>query len=264
MRTARVGLQNNTISTYLRSIRTLLKYAGLAYDWIEHDFLEDVEREPLTYEEVMQLYRFQPLEVKEGSTNYASRKASRDVFVFNCLTGPRYDNLAHLKPWDVILETFTSKDGKTSQRVPILEYIQRKGQRLKRKVRVALDPVAYEIWQKYKGHLPVPSNQTMNGIIKQLCRAAGLKRLVTVVRGSGARRLESELPLWKVVSCHIARYTFITLQFEGGADVVYIQDSVGNASLNTTRKYLKSRVKDRHTSTLAAFDVLRERANGPK
>ncbi|WP_167855163.1 hypothetical protein [Hymenobacter wooponensis] len=39
---------------------------------------------------------------------------------------------------------------------------------------------------------------------------------------------------------------FITLQFEGGTDIVFIQDSVGHSNLNTTRGYPKTRSQDRH------------------
>jgi integrase len=252
-RTGRVGMQNNTISSYLKLLRKLLKFARLPTDWIEDTFLEDVEREALSYSEVMQFYRHEPLELKEGSTNAGSRRQIRDVFVFNCLTGPRYSNLVDLRPSDVKLEQV---DGTA---VPVLEYVQHKTRRNKRKVRVSLDPVAYEIWQRYKGKLPVPTNQTLNAGIKSIARAAGLKREVTVVRGIGSQRLESVVPLWQAISCHTARYSFVTLQYEGGNDIVSIQESVGHAGINTTRHYLKSRPTQRHVATLAAFDSLRQR-----
>lgn len=255
-RTGRVGLQNNTISSYLKLLRRLLKFGRQPTDAIEDTFLEDVEREALSYAEVMAFYAHEPLELKEGSTNAGSRRAIRDVFVFNCLTGPRYGNLATLRPSDLKLEHV---DGTP---VPVLEYVQHKTRRNKRKVRVSLDPVAYEIWQRYQGQLPVPTNQTMNGGIKTIARAAGLARPVTVVRGIGTRRLESVVPLWQTISCHTARYTFVTLQYEGGNDIVSIQESVGHAGINTTRHYLKSRPTQRHAATLAAFAALRQR-EGP-
>jgi len=253
-RTGRVGLLNNSISHYLKILRKLLKFAGVAFDWVADDFLEDVERKALTYDELLRFYRHEPLELKEGSTNAGSRRAVRDVFVFNCFTGLRYSNLARLLPSDVVEEQV---DGRL---VHVLEYVQHKTRRAKRKIRVALCPVALEIWQRYRGQLPVPSNQALNAGIKSLARAAGLQRTVTTVRGIGARRLESVVPLWQALSCHTARYTFITLQYEGGTDVVYIQDAVGHASLNTTRRYLKTRTKERHVSTLAAFRTLEDRA----
>ncbi|MBH8569388.1 integrase catalytic domain-containing protein [Microvirga sp. STS02] len=252
-RTKRVGMQNNTISNYLRSLRKLLKFGGGPYEWVEDEFIEDVEREALTYEEVMQFYRHEPLELKEGSTNAGSRRAIRDVFVFNCFTGMRFGNLAGLIASDVVYEQL---DG---QRLAVLEYVQHKNRRAKRKIRVALSPIALEIWERYQGQLPVPTNQTMNGGIKTIARAAGLKRPVTTVRGIGAKRLEAVVPLWQAISCHTARYTFITLQYEGGTDIVFIQDAVGHASLNTTRGYLKTRAKERHVSTLSAFQALEAR-----
>ncbi|UOQ70960.1 hypothetical protein [Hymenobacter cellulosilyticus] len=252
------GIYNNSIGTYLKHLRKLLKFADLKFDWVEDDFSQDVDREALTYAEVMQICRHEPLELKEGSTNYLSRRVVRDLFVFNCLMGPRYGNLATLKPSDVVLETMTNPDTGESWQQPIIEYVQCKNRRQLRKIRVALDPVAYEIWQRYEGKLSMPANVTMNAQIKTLCRAAGLKRTVTHVRGSGAERIETAIPLWQAVSCHTARYTFVTLQYEGSTGIVFIQDSVGHASLTTTRKYLKTRLKERLASTLNAFDKLRE------
>lgn len=122
-----------------------------------------------------------------------------------------------------------------------------------------LDELAYTIWLRYDGKLPVPSLGKFNEAIKQLCREAGLTRTVKVLRGSGAKRLEERQPLWQTVFAHIGSYTFITTQHEGGADQVTIQDTVGHADINTTRKYTKSREKDRLTTARGAFTTLRNR-----
>jgi integrase len=250
----RVGLLNNTISTYLKHIRKLLKFGKYEHEWITDEYAELIEREPLTFSEVMQLYRSEPPEFQTHGARYIPRSHIRDVYVFNCLTGPRFENLANLEPGSVVMEHI---DGRGE--VPVLEYVQFKNKRDKRKIRVPLDPVAWEIWQRYEGRLPVPANQTMNEVIKGLCRAAGLKRNVKVIRGSGANRIEETVPLWKVVSCHTARYTFITLQHEGGNSIVDIQESVGHSDINTTRRYLKSRAKSRFATTLGSFENLRGR-----
>jgi integrase len=128
---------------------------------------------------------------------------------------------------------------------------------------VAHSTIALVIWERYQGKLPVLTNQTMNAGIKTLARAAGLKHTVTTVRGIGAQRIVVTVPLSQAISCHTSRYTgrytFITLQHEGGTYIVFIQGAVGHASLNTTRGNLKNRAKERHTSTLAAFDKLDKR-----
>jgi integrase len=255
LRTGRTGLFNNTVSSYLKALRKLLRHAGQDVSWLVDEYAEETEGEPLTYEEVLRLYQTPVLELKSDHHAIKPRVHVRDVFVFNCLTGPRYTNLAGLKPSDVRMELV---DG---QQVPVLQYVQHKRKRNLAPVRVALSPIAYEIWQRYDGQLPVPTNQTMNGVIKQLARAAGLKREVTIVRGNGPRRVEQALPFWKAITCHTARHSFVTLQHEGGSDLVTIQESVGHSNINMTRRYLKSRPTARHTATLAAFAQLDKQAS---
>lgn len=252
-RTGDVGLFNNTISSYLKRLRKLLKFGRYEHEWIEDEYSEEVDREPLTFSEVLQLAQHDVAEWREGGNKHSSRAGIRDVFVFICLTGPRYGSLLEVGPDAVVFDHLTGAD------IPVLEYYTYKNRRNKEKVRVPLDELAYTIWQRYDGKLPVPSLGKFNEAIKQLCREAGLTRTVKVLRGSGAKRLEERQPLWQTVSAHIGRYTFITTQHEGGADLVSIQDTVGHADINTTRKYTKSREKDRLIMTRGAFTTLRNR-----
>jgi site-specific recombinase XerD len=252
-RTGDVGLFNNTISSYLKRLRKLLKFGRYDYEWIEDEYSEEVDREPLTFSEVLQLAQHNVVEWREGGNKHSLRAGIRDVFVFICLTGPRYGSLLEVGPDAVVFDHLAGAE------IPVLEYYTYKNRRNKEKVRVPLDELAYTIWQRYDGKLPVPSLGKFNEAIKQLCREAGLTRTVKVLRGSGAKRLEERQPLWQTVSAHIGRYTFITTQHEGGADLVSIQDTVGHADINTTRKYTKSREKDRLTTTRGAFTTLRNR-----
>jgi site-specific recombinase XerD len=252
-RTGDVGLFNNTISSYLKRLRKLLKFGRYEHEWIEDEYSEEVDREPLTFAEVLQLAQHPVAEWREGGNKHSSRAGIRDVFVFICLTGPRYGSLLEVGPDAVVFDHLAGAE------IPVLEYYTYKNRRNKEKVRVPLDELAYSIWQRYDGKLPVPSLGKFNEAIKQLCREAGLTRTVKVLRGSGAKRLEERQPLWQTVSAHIGRYTFITTQHEGGADLVSIQDTVGHADINTTRKYTKSREKDRLTTTRGAFTTLRNR-----
>lgn len=252
-RTGDVGLFNNTISSYLKRLRKLLKFGRYEHEWIEDEYSEEIDREPLTFAEVLQLAQHPVAEWREGGNKHSSRAGIRDVFVFICLTGPRYGSLLEVGPDAVVFDHLAGAE------IPVLEYYTYKNRRNKEKVRVPLDELAYTIWQRYDGKLPVPSLGKFNEAIKQLCREAGLTRTVKVLRGSGAKRLEERQPLWQTVSAHIGRYTFITTQHEGGADLVSIQDTVGHADINTTRKYTKSREKDRLTTTRGAFTTLRNR-----
>ena len=255
-RKGEAGLLNNTLSSYVKRLTKLLKFGRYQTEWLEDDFSEEVEREPLTFAEVEQLYAHPVFEPREGTgTRASSRAGIRDVFVFICRTGPRFSSVQELGPDALVWEW----DAQAGGEAPVLEYYHYKNRRKKTKLRVPLDPVALEIWQRYAGCLPVPSLGKFNEEIKLLCREAGLVRIVKELRGSGAARQEVRLPLWQTVSAHIGRYTFITTQHEGGADLVSIQDTVGHADINTTRKYTKSREQSRLTTTRDAFERHRQR-----
>lgn len=255
-RRGETGLLNNTLSSYVKRLSKLLKFGKYETEWLEDDFSEEIEREPLTWAEVEQLYAHPVFEPREGTgTRATSRAGIRDVFIFICRTGPRYSSVLEIGPdalaWDW--------DEHQQAQTPVLEYYHYKNRRKKTKLRVPLDPVALEIWQRYQGQLPVPSLGKFNEEIKLICREAGLKRVVKDVRGSGAKRHEERLELWQTVSAHIGRYTFITTQHEGGADLVSIQDTVGHADINTTRRYTKSREQARLSATREAFERHRAR-----
>jgi integrase len=232
------GLDNNTVGSYIKRLRTILQFAGLPYAWLKDELTYEIDIEPLEFEEVLQL--------AEAEMPRLQLERARDCFVFNCFTGPRYGNLAALRPSDV----------RVIKGQPILEYTQFKG-RKKTKVKVALDPLAHEIWKRYNGELPVQSNTQMNDNIKEAARVAGLNRQISEVRNYGGKQQTRRGPIHEFITCHLARHTFATLLLDGDASIVEVQDGLGHSSLQSTRRYAKAREKQRHASTLGAFDKLR-------
>ena len=123
----------------------------------------------------------------------------RDIFVFQCLIGCRVGDLLKMTKSNLI-------DG-------AIEYIPRKtkeGRPLT--VRVPLNQTAKEIAARYKGLdgdklLPFISEQKYNMAIKRIFKAAGLKRLVTVINPT--TREEEKRVLYEIASSHLARRTFV-------------------------------------------------------
>jgi integrase len=233
------GLDNNTVGTYLKRLRTLIQFSGLPYAWLKDELTYEIEIEPLEYEEVLQLAAAEMPRLQV--------ERARDCFVFNCFTGPRYQNLRNLAPTDV----------RKVQGVHLLEYTQYKG-RKKTKVKVALTPQALAIWARYEGKLPVMANQGMNELIKEAAEAAGLTRVISRVRQYSTKQVTERGPISEFITCHLARHTFATLLLDGDASLGEVQDSLGHSSLQSTRRYAKSREKSRHTNTLGAFDRLQQ------
>jgi integrase len=120
-------------------------------------------------------------------------------FIFQCLIGCRVGDLLKMTKSNLI-------DG-------AIEYIPRKtkeGRPLT--VRVPLNQTAKEIAARYKGLdgdklLPFISEQKYNMAIKRIFKAAGLKRLVTVINPT--TREEEKRVLYEIASSHLARRTFV-------------------------------------------------------
>lgn len=221
---------------------TLGGLRGMRVDWFKNQWSYLTDGVPLEYDEVQRLMDVQ-LVPREARV--------RDLFVFACLTGPRYQNLATLTPASVIEENG----------VRLLEYAQLKGKATE-KVKVALDPLAQQIWDHYRGSLPSVSNSTINNVIKKAGELAGLTRPVVIVSERGRQRFDEEKPLYAVLSCHTARHTFATLLIDGGADLLVVQKALGHGSIHSTQRYAQARAKLRHTSTLNALQKARESSPG--
>lgn len=234
-RNGTLGVDSNSLGDYIKRLRLLIKFAGLPYDWLKDDYSYEKEGEPLTYGEVQQLLTV------EGLTPWLAKV--RDTFVFACFTGPRFGNLAALGP-----EAGTEGD--------TLEYVQMKGRRNKRKVRVSLPPVAQTIWERYGGQLPVSCLQDFNRDIKKVAKLAGIDRQILKVSYKGTQRLEWRGPMHEAISSHTARHTCATLLLDGGADLGTVQLNLGHQNIQVTRRYAQTRETARGKATLSAFDNL--------
>lgn len=123
----------------------------------------------------------------------------RDIFVFQCLIGCRVGDLIKMKKNSIISDAIEYIPRKTKEGRPLT-------------VRVPLNPTALEIIARYKNYegdklLPFISEQKYNASIKRIFKAAGLKRLVTVINPT--TREEEKKVLYEIASSHLARRTFV-------------------------------------------------------
>lgn len=123
----------------------------------------------------------------------------RDIFVFQCLIGCRVGDLIKMKKNSIIGDAIEYIPRKTKEGRPLT-------------VRVPLNPTALEIIARYKNYegdklLPFISEQKYNVSIKRIFKAAGLKRLVTVINPT--TREEEKKVLYEIASSHLARRTFV-------------------------------------------------------
>lgn len=123
----------------------------------------------------------------------------RDIFVFQCLIGCRVGDLIKMTKSCIINGAIEYIPRKTKEGRPLT-------------VRVPLNDMALEIVERYKRCegdrlLPFISEQKYNVSIKRIFKAAGLKRLVTVINPT--TREEEKKVLYEIASSHLARRTFV-------------------------------------------------------
>lgn len=123
----------------------------------------------------------------------------RDIFVFQCLIGCRVGDLIKMTKGNLINGAIEYIPRKTKEGRPLT-------------VRVPLNATAQEIVARYKNCegnklLPFISEQKYNVAIKRIFKAAGLKRMVTVVNPT--TREEEKRVLYEIASSHLARRTFV-------------------------------------------------------
>ena len=123
----------------------------------------------------------------------------RDVFVFQCVIGCRVSDLRSLTKASIIRGAVEYIPRKTKDGNPVT-------------VRVPLNSVALQIVERYKDLpgeklLPCISDQNYNYAIKEVFKAAGLTRPVTILNPT--TRQEEKRPLNEVASSHLARRCFI-------------------------------------------------------
>jgi len=217
-------LNNTTIAKALSTLKTFLGYArreGIKVNDSYRDYtikkekLEVIALEQGEFDAIMNL---------DLSANKRLDKC-RDLFIFSCVTGFRYSDVAQLRREhiDNNIITLTVKKTKTELTVP-------------------LNSVSASIINKYKDQvrpLPMVSNQGLNRSIKDLCQLAGIDRPIEIVRFSGKKRMVTVYPKFELCHFHTGRKTFVTLSLEKGMSAEEVMEISGHSDYRSFKRYVK-------------------------
>lgn len=156
----------------------------------------------------------------------------RDVFIFCCLTGLAYCDVAELGKDNLV----RSDDGKI--------WLRTRRQKTDTPVDVPLLEIPNAILQKYSDQftngklLPVPSNQKCNDYLKEIAAICGIDKELTF---------------------HLARHTFATtVTLSNGVPIETVSKMLGHRNIRTTQIY--ARVI--HDKVSADMDTLAAKLNG--
>ena len=166
--------------------------------------------------------------------------AARDWLVISCFTAQRVSDFLKFNP-----KHFVTING--------IKCIDIDQEKTGNPIYIPVSDEVDDILRKYNGSLPpsfsqnVNSNETIyNRLIKQVCKQAGFKDLVTAnIRNPKTNRYEiREVPKYKAVSSHIGRRSFAT-NFYGEVHTSLLISATGHSSEREFRRYVGKAPKER-------------------
>jgi site-specific recombinase XerD len=148
----------------------------------------------------------------------------RDLFVFQILTGVRFSDLERINKSFVKNQYMSFVMFKTATRVNI-----------------PLHPKASEILLKYDYKLgeACKAIQNYNSDIKEVCKRAGLTEEISNLNIKLNKKITTDTPLYKLVSSHVGRTTFVTNCLISGISPFIVMSYTGHTKIETLSFYMK-------------------------
>lgn len=217
-------LNNTTIAKQLSTLKTFLGYARRQEVKIPDGYKDFIiKRESL---EVIALNEAEFNRIRELDLSHRpALDRARDVFVFSCMVGWRYSDLAQLR-----------REHIRGDKVHL--YVKKTKQQLV----TPLNAIAYDILQKYSDApypLPIISNQKYNEHIQEVCKLAEINEPVEIVRFRGAERISTVHPKYELISAHTGRKSFASMLLAKGIEAQVIMELGGWTSFKSFQRYIK-------------------------
>lgn len=234
------NLRNSTIQVYVKLLRWFFKWSvnkGYLTEELKAFKIKLKQANQkvifLDMDEIGQIFK---VEIESGK-EYLER--TRDIFIFQCLTGLRFSDLHNLKASDISGDAIHVNIIKTGETIEI-----------------ELNDTTRKILTKYHAHqtatgkaLPVPVNQVYNRFLKELAKLAGLNDKITLVHYKGSQRIEETFVKWQLITSHTARRSFITNGLTLGIASEVIRSWTGHQSERSFKGYYEI-VKNRKRSDI--------------
>lgn len=223
----RKGYYNNYTGKLIKDLKAFMNWAtdkgyntNMAFK--KKEFVK-MREEPeiifLNYEEVLKL-----MELKLESREL---QEIRDLYCFGCFTGIRHSDLVALSEENIHQDNIIFRVKKTAEAnsVPLNKYTRK---------------ILAKNKGKYLGKcLPQVSLLLANKNIKELIKAAKIKRKVQITHYRGAEAIVENLPLSEAITFHTSKKTFMTNFLARGGNLHTAMAITGNRSYSTAKRYFK-------------------------
>lgn len=174
----------------------------------------------------------------------------RDIFMVGVWTAQRVSDYNNIKKEDIHtkkkhwIEEVPDPDN-PGEMMPTIKtkeitFIDITQQKTGAKVSIPCKAELKQILEKYDYNLPHVEDQTINRLIKEVGKAAGITQLVPKETTNGGIKKTELVEKYKLIMSHTARRTGATLMYLAGIDAYDIIKITGHQDLEMLRKYIKA------------------------
>ncbi len=239
-------INDNTLCKYITALKTFFTHFKKRGKIIPADFNEIYVSET---EQIVNILTKKELTILENF-HFESKYEDqiRDVFLYQCYTGSRYSDI----------EKINKNEIHTAR--PIWEYIDKKNGGM---IKAPINKACQRIISKYlylPSVLPIYKNQVMNRKLKTIAEIAGLNRMVKKISSFDGNKKEEYFPLYKIISTHMARKTFISLSLQEEMPERMVREVSGHKDERSFRRYIN--LNDTHIDKIIkCWDAMNDDAN---
>jgi integrase len=208
------GKRIKTLKTFLndaleRGANKHLMYKGFKVLQRETDAIY------LTEDEIEKMYKLDLTENKR-------LEKVRDLFIVECNTGVRFEDLMHIEKENVLKDSIKIKVRKTGEVLNTL-----------------LLPDTQAILKKYNYQLPRISNTNYNLYLKEIGELAGINDTIIHNTYKAGKQISIKKKKFELISSHTSRRSFATNMYHRGHSSVIIMSITGHKKESTFLKYIR-------------------------
>ena len=218
------NVKGNSQNLFGKRIKTLKTFLNDAYNRGANKHLmykgfkvlqKDTDAIYLTEDEIEKIYT---LDLKDN----ARLEKVRDLFIIECNTGVRFDDLMHIEKDNVKKDSIKIKVRKTGKILNTL-----------------LLPDTQVILKKYSYQLPRISNTNYNLYLKEIGKLAEINDAIMHNTYKSGKEISIKKKKFELISSHTSRRSFATNMYHRGYSSVMIMSITGHKKESTFLKYIR-------------------------
>jgi integrase len=164
----------------------------------------------------------------------------RDIFVFQCVTGMRFGEMATIKKSNVTDTYIILKEEKDETKEPR---------------EIPLTSISRYILTKYDYQLPLITNQKQNEYIKDVFEEMKYSNVVQKITTKGKENIKVDMNFYDRISTHTARRTFITMMKRQGKSDKLIASMTGHTDMKTLNAYYQVDAPEKQEAMDEVFNI---------